>query len=448
MKIAVVGTGYVGLVTGVTLSEIGHCVTCIDIDQTKVEKMKKGISPIYEPGLEELMKRNIKENNLFFTTNHREGFKDAEVIYIAVGTPEKKDGSADLSFIEEVAINIAQNINRNVIVVTKSTVPVGTNYHIEKIIKQNLVNDIKFDIVSNPEFLREGSAVFDAFNGDRIVIGADNNKAAQIIEEVNNNYGIPVFKTDIKSAEMIKYASNAFLATKISFINEISNICERLGADIEGVAQGMGLDNRIGSQFLNAGIGYGGSCFPKDTKALIQIAGNVDYEFELLKGVVKVNQKQQRILIEKLEQRFGELGNKVIGVLGLAFKPNTDDMREAPSIVIIKELLNKGAIVKVYDPIAIESAKKVLEPGVNYATSVDETLYNSDAVLILTEWDEFKEIDLSLFKQLMNQPIVVDGRNCFDLKGALENDIEYYSIGRKEINRKSEELESLSNSIR
>lgn len=429
MKIAVIGTGYVGLVTGVSLSEIGHHVVCIDINEDKVAKMKQGISPIYEPGLSELMTRNILENRLDFTTAHQEGLAQADVIYIAVGTPEHKDGSADLSFIAQAAQDIAENVERDVIVVTKSTVPVGTNEMIKEIIYTNLVHDLQVEVVSNPEFLKEGSAIHDSFHGDRIVIGADSEYAFNVIEAINKPFGVPVFKTDIKSAEMIKYASNAFLATKISFINEISNICELLGANIENVSTGMGLDQRIGSQFLKAGIGYGGSCFPKDTKALIQIAGNVEYEFELLKGVVNVNKKQQGILIGKLNDCLPDISGKKIAVLGLAFKPNTDDMRESASILVTEELIKQGAEVCAYDPIAMDNAKSILNPLVQYAASIEEAIADSDAALILTDWDEFKNVELALFSK-MKKPLVIDGRNCFTIESMENNGVEYHSIGR------------------
>ncbi|MCM3409921.1 UDP-glucose dehydrogenase family protein [Metabacillus litoralis] len=430
MKIAVVGTGYVGLVTGTCLSEIGHTVTCIDIDQNKVDKMQEGLSPIYEPGLDELMKKNIKEGRLFFTTNHADGFDGADAIYIAVGTPEKEDGSANLSFVEQVAIDIATHITKNTIVVTKSTVPVGTNHWINDVIHNHLIHDVKVEIVSNPEFLREGTAIYDSFNGDRIVIGAKNQETANIVEKINKPFGIPIYKTDIRSAEMIKYAANAFLATKISFINEISNICEKVGANVEDVANGMGQDNRIGTQFLNAGIGYGGSCFPKDTKALVQIAGTVDYDFDLLKGVIRVNQKQQEMLLNKLNDRFESLEGKKVAVLGLAFKPNTDDMREAASIVITKSLIGEGASVVCYDPVAMENAKRVLDSKVEYATNTISALKDADVALILTEWDEFKDLDLKVFEDNMRQPIVFDGRNCYDPSLVKEYCIEYHSMGR------------------
>ncbi|EMT44837.1 UDP-glucose dehydrogenase family protein [Anoxybacillus flavithermus] len=433
MKISVVGTGYVGLVTGVALSHIGHHVTCIDIDETKVEKMRQGISPIYEPGLEELMKENIQAGRLFFTTSHQEGFKDVDVIYIAVGTPEKEDGSANLMYIEQAVRDIAVNITKDVIVVTKSTVPVGTNHYIKELLMSLVPKHINVEVVSNPEFLREGSSVYDTFHGDRIVIGADSEEAAKVIEEINKPFGIPIFKTDIKSAEMIKYASNAFLATKISFINEIANICEKLGADVESVALGMGMDKRIGSMFLNAGIGYGGSCFPKDTKALTQIAANIDHNFELLKAVINVNNQQQRILIDKAKERFGSLTGKKIALLGLSFKPNTDDMREAASIVISKELIAEGAEVVAYDPIAIENARKVLPREIVYRQSIEAALENANVAFILTEWAQIKDLDLNIYVQKMKQPIVFDGRNCYRLSEVQKYPIEYHSIGRKSI---------------
>ncbi|PGZ80225.1 UDP-glucose 6-dehydrogenase [Priestia megaterium] len=434
MNIAVVGTGYVGLVTGVCLSEINHQVTCIDIDKEKVSRLRKGISPIYEPGLSELMEKNIKKGTLQFTSEHDQGFKNAEVIFIAVGTPQQVDGSANLTFVSEVAKSIAQNVKQDVIVVTKSTVPVGTNYMVQNIIEENIINsNVKVKIASNPEFLREGSAIQDTFNGDRIVIGTDDEETANILENMYKPMGLPIFKTDISSAEMIKYASNAFLATKISFINEISNICEKLGANVEDVADGMGYDRRIGRNFLNAGIGYGGSCFPKDTHALVQIAGGVEHNFKLLKSVIEVNNNQQRLMVDKIKSRFNSLEGKVITLLGLAFKPNTDDMREAASIVLAKELVAHGAVVKSYDPIAMENAKSLLPDTIQYYSSAKQALECADAAVIVTEWDEFKNMDLAELHSLMNEAIVFDGRNCFDEKRVIQADIEYHSVGRKSL---------------
>ncbi len=429
MKIAVIGTGYVGLVTGVSLSEIGHHVICIDVNEEKIKKMRQGISPIYEPGLSEMMVKNSAAKRLSFTTDHRTGLQQADVIYIAVGTPEDPDGSADLSFVDEASKNIAKCIDHNVIVVTKSTVPVGTNHRIKEIIDSHLMGTFTVEVVSNPEFLKEGSAIYDSFHGDRIVIGAESEHAFRVIEQINQPFNVPIFKTDIKSAEMIKYASNAFLATKISFINEISNICELLGANIENVSTGMGLDQRIGSQFLKAGIGYGGSCFPKDTKALIQIAGNVEYEFELLKGVVNVNKKQQGILIRKLKECLPDISGKKIAVLGLSFKPDTDDLRESASILVTEQLIKQGALVVAYDPIAMDNAKSILNPLVCYAASIEEAVENSEAALIITDWDEIKNVDLTVFAKMKN-PLIIDGRNCFSIDEMAKNRIEYRSIGR------------------
>ncbi|GAF65007.1 UDP-glucose 6-dehydrogenase [Bacillus sp. TS-2] len=438
MKIAVVGTGYVGLVTGVALSDIGHTVTCIDVDAQKVEKMKAGLSPIYEPGLEDLMKKNYQAGRLIFTSNHFDGFDGADAIYIAVGTPQKDDGTADLRFIKAVCHDIAKNITAPVVVVTKSTVPIGTN----EIVKRTISNEttIPVEVVSNPEFLREGSAVFDTFNGDRIVIGSDSEAAANLIEEINKPFNIPVYKTDLRSSEMIKYASNAFLAVKISFINEIANLCDKLGANVEDVAFGMGKDNRIGEKFLNAGIGYGGSCFPKDTSALVQIAEQEGMDFALLKEVMNVNKKQQSLLVNRLKERFETLKGKKVAMLGLAFKPNTDDMREAASIVIAEQLVLAGASVTAYDPIATENAKSLLPEAVNYVETVKDALMSADVALIVTEWDELKTIDLNLFEKYMKEPILFDGRNCFELELVEATNLEYHSIGRPSVDNKSLQL--------
>lgn len=432
-KIAVVGTGYVGLVTGVALSEIGHNVSCVDLDSKKVKRMKKGISPIYEPQLENLMNRNIELGRLDFTTDHKIAFEDAEVVYIAVGTPEKEDGTADLKYINAVCMDIANSITSKVIVVTKSTVPVGTNEYIQNLIAAN--TEIPFEVVSNPEFLREGSAVYDTFNGDRIIIGSNSKEAADVIEEINKPFGLEIYKTNLRSAEMIKYASNAFLATKISFINEIANISGELGANIEEVARGMGFDKRIGNSFLSAGIGYGGSCFPKDTKALVQIAGNVNHEFNLLKAVIEVNNKQQLLLVEKAKEYYGSLRGKRIALLGLAFKPNTDDMREAPSIITAENLILEGAKVIAYDPIANENAKRFLPSQVEYADSVKEAIKDADTAFILTEWNEIKETSLNDFQCNLVDKVLFDGRNCFSIGEVEEANIDYYSIGRPKVLR-------------
>ncbi|MEH7099212.1 UDP-glucose dehydrogenase family protein [Bacillus velezensis] len=433
MKITVIGTGYVGLVTGVSLSEIGHDVTCIDIDERKVEQMRKGLSPIFEPGLEDMMKRNIGRHRLAFETSYEKGLAEADVIFIAVGTPQKEDGHANLTYIENVAERIAEYICKDAIVVTKSTVPVGTNDRISEVIHSRLKADVNISIASNPEFLREGSAIHDTFHGDRIVIGAEDRQTRETLDRVFAPLAIPVYHTDIRSAEMIKYASNAFLAAKISFINEISHICEKVGADVESVAHGMGLDKRIGNQFLRAGIGYGGSCFPKDTNALVQIAGHVEHDFELLKSVIKVNNNQQSMLVDKVLNRLGGVTGKTIALLGLSFKPNTDDMRDAPSIVIADRLAALDARMTAYDPIASFRASGLLPAAVSYRESIEEAVRGADAVLILTDWEQIKHFPLEAYKELMETPVIFDGRNCHSLEEAEQAGVEYISIGRRAV---------------
>lgn len=433
MKIAIFGTGYVGLVTGVCLSDIGHEVTCIDIDRKKVEKMKSGRSPIHEPGLQELIIKNMKENRLSFTTAYDEVVNHVDLIYIAVGTPSNEDGSANLQFIEQTALQIAESIEKDMIIVIKSTVPVGTNDYIKNFILTHLKSNVKIHMVSNPEFLREGSAIYDSFHGDRIVIGTTNENVANKMRELNSAFNIPIFQTSIRSAELIKYASNAFLATKISFINEISTICEKVDANIDDVAYGMGLDKRIGTKFLNAGIGYGGSCFPKDTQALIQIACDVNYEFSLLKSVIQVNKIQQSLLIEKAKQKFDHLSGRKVAVLGLAFKPNTDDLREAASIVIVNELLALGAEISVYDPVAMNNAMKIFPSKVTYVENIDEAIQDAEGAFIVTEWDEIKNYPLDNYATLMKHANVFDGRNCYDLQKVKKSGLHYYSIGRPEV---------------
>jgi UDPglucose 6-dehydrogenase len=443
-KITVVGTGYVGLVTGICLAEVGHNVLCLDIDEEKVKKLNNSISPIYEPGIEELISKNIQRNTIKFTSCEKEAYAHGDVIYIAVGTPSNIDGTANLKFVETVAKRLALNIKENKIVVTKSTVPVGTNEKIKQIIEENLMGDIKIEIVSNPEFLREGSALVDAFHGDRIVIGTENEESASVMEEINKPFNIPIFKTDIRSAEMIKYASNAFLATKISFINEIANICEKISADVEDVAIGMGMDQRIGNQFLKAGIGYGGSCFPKDTDALVQIAGNVHHDFDLLRSVIEVNNKQRESLVDKATKRLGSMTGKKVSVLGLAFKPNTDDMREAAALPIVNALVNQGAEVFAYDPVATENAKKELPEKVNFVQSIEEAITGSDCAFILTDWNEIKDYPLDNYSKHMSSPVIFDGRNCYDLNLVKEYKLEYHSVGRRSVENTQKNLKEFS----
>ncbi|EKN71133.1 UDP-glucose/GDP-mannose dehydrogenase family protein [Schinkia azotoformans] len=431
MKITVLGTGYVGLSTGVCLAEIGHHVVCIDIDQRKIKNLQEGISPIYEPGLEELLTKNIGAERLDFTTSHLEGLKAAEIIIIAVGTPQGDDGGADLSYIEQAARDIAEHLNHNAIVVIKSTVPVGTNDYIKKILEERLKKDITIKMVSNPEFLRQGSAMHDTIHADRIIIGSDHEEAAKKVGEMYLPLHVPILFTTIRSAEMIKYASNAFLATKISYINEIANLCEAVGADVQDVAKGMGKDKRIGEAFLNPGIGYGGSCFPKDVKALLKTANIYGTNFSMLKETIIINEKQQHLLVKKAINRLGDLKGKKIAMLGLSFKPETDDMREAPSIKIAHLLSQMGTDVVAYDPIATNNAKKVIGNIIRYANSAFEAADGADALFIVTEWDEFKQIDLTRLLQKMKEPIIFDGRNCYGIEKLKSCEtLEYYPIGK------------------
>ncbi|TPV41333.1 UDP-glucose dehydrogenase family protein [Bacillus dicomae] len=432
MKITIIGTGYVGLITGVGLAILGHSVTCFDIDDEKIERIKQGDLPIYEAGLYELINDACENNSLIFTTSKEEAFTDAEFIFIAVGTPSLLDGTADLTYVQRACVDIGTYVTNDVIIVTKSTVPVGTNDAIRGWIKEKLQERHEVHIVSNPEFLREGSGIYDFFRGDRIVIGADNEETARRVENLYSELHLKTYVTDIKSAEMIKYASNAFLATKISFINEISNICEKVGADVLDVAKGMGMDKRIGTSFLNAGIGYGGSCFPKDTKALVQIAGNVAHDFRLLKAVIEVNNKQQLLLIEKAKKVIN-MDKKQIAVLGAAFKPNTDDIRDAPSLIIIRELMNVGADVVLYDPKAIQNMKNIFGETIQYSECIDESIREASAVFIMTEWETIRNYPLERYAQLMREPILFDGRNCYTIEDVKKQGIDYYSVGRESI---------------
>lgn len=430
MKITVVGTGYVGLVTGTILAEIGHYVTCLDVNKEKISLLQTKKSPIHEPGLDEFIVKNMEQSRLHFTTDVQKGFEDADFIFIAVGTPQAKTGEADLIYVRQVAKDIAKTIDHDVIVVIKSTVPVGTNHEVEKIIYHNLTNDVKVDIVSCPEFLREGHAVFDSFHGDRIVVGSDNQTAIERVADLFTNLNIPIFKTNSRSAEMIKYASNAFLATKISFINEIANLCEHLDADVQAVAEAMGMDQRIGRKFLNAGIGYGGSCFPKDTYALQYQAKSVGYDFQIIDSVIEANELQKIRFVNKVKKRLGFFADKKISILGLAFKPETDDTREAPSINIIQKLLEEGAIVTAFDPV-VNNLSNITHCNLHYVSSVEEAISNSDAVLLLTEWNEFKSANWKELKEIARNPLIFDGRNFLDNIKMSENGWEYVGIGVK-----------------
>ncbi|MBI2541527.1 UDP-glucose/GDP-mannose dehydrogenase family protein [Candidatus Woesearchaeota archaeon] len=431
MRIAVAGAGYVGLVTAACFAELGNDVTCVDIDEEKISKLNNGVIPIYEPGLDHLVAKNRKSSNLKFTTDLKSAIKESEIIFICVGTPPKETGEADLSHVENVARAIAEAMDSYKVIVEKSTVPVETGNKVAKSIKAYNTHKVDFDVVSNPEFLREGSAVGDFMHPDRIVIGCESEKAKEIMKKLYEPLNAPILFTDIKSAEIIKHASNSFLATKISFINAIANICELAGADVEKVAEGMGLDKRIGKSFLNAGIGYGGFCFPKDAEAFIKIAEKLGYDFRLLKATQEINNFQKKNFVRKVEKALWIVKNKTIGILGLAFKPNTDDMRFAPSVDIISELQKEGAKIKAYDPEAAEKAKHILN-GIEYCKDAYEAAKGADALVILTEWEEFKNLDLNKIKSLMRHPLIIDGRNIYNPEEPKSLGFSYISIGRSD----------------
>jgi UDPglucose 6-dehydrogenase len=424
-----IGTGYVGLVSGTCFAEIGHDVMCVDNDEEKINILKKGGIPIYEPGLEGLVKKNMKAGRLSFTTSIKEGVKKSLFLFIAVGTPPKEDGEPDLSSVEKVAEEIGSAMNEYKIIVEKSTVPVQTGKWVKTVIDRFSKRIRDFDVASNPEFLREGSAVDDFLHPDRIVLGVESQQAQEKLLELYKPIDAPKIVTDIESAELIKHASNSFLSTKISFINAISIICEKSGADVLKVAEGMGLDKRIGRDFLNAGVGFGGFCFPKDIKAFISIAAKLGYDFRLLKEVDAINHEQMLLAVKKLEGMLWNLKDKTIGILGLAFKPNTDDMRFAPSITIIKELRKRGAEIKAYDPVAMERAKRIM-PDIEYCTDPYSAVKDVDALILVTEWDEFRSLDLKKIKGLMRQPFFLDGRNIFDAKEMKGLEFIYSGIGR------------------
>lgn len=430
MRIAIAGTGYVGLVTAVCLAERGHQVTCVDVDANKIELMKQGISPIYEDGLPELMKKNLE--NIIYTLDYKTAYSNAEVIFIGVGTPEKKDGSANLSYVWAVVNNIAESVNHKCVVVVKSTVPIGTNEKVEKYLAENKRDGAEFSVVSNPEFLAQGTAVHDTLFASRIVIGANEQEAADIMMKVYENFDSPKLITDRQSAEMIKYASNDFLALKISYINEIANLCEQIGADINDVAYGMGFDSRIGNKFLNAGIGYGGSCFPKDTKALHWISAFYDKELKTVKAAIEVNDQQKLKLIKKAKEHYESFAGLKVAVLGLTFKPGTDDLREAPSLVNIPIFLDDGAEVFVYDPIGEENYKKLYPTEITYCKTPQDALEDADICFIFTEWKEIKALSFDDFK-LMKKAIIMDGRNCFNVSDMEQYPVVYESIGRKPV---------------
>ncbi len=436
MKIAVVGTGYVGLVTGTCFAETGNHVTCVDIDQKKVEKLQSGKVTIYEPGLEPLFERNVRQGRLDFTTNLEEGINGARIIFLALPTPPGEDGSADLQYVLKVAGDLGPLLNDYTVIVDKSTVPVGTAEKVHSEIAQNAKVD--FDVVSNPEFLREGVAVDDFMKPDRVVIGAESEKARSVMKKLYDPFvrqGNPIIFMDIRSAELTKYAANSFLATKITFMNEIANLCELLGADVDSVRKGVGTDARIGKRFLFAGIGYGGSCFPKDVQALAKSSSDANYDFKILNSVMEVNQNQKLKLIPELRNYFkGSLKGKTIAVWGLSFKPYTDDIREAPALQNIDVLLNDGVRVKVYDPEAMENVREIYGDKLIYGTDEYDVLDNSDALLIMTEWPVFRTPEFDKVAKSMNNKVIFDGRNLFDLEQMNELGFSYYSIGRKKVN--------------
>lgn len=433
MKIAIFGTGYVGLVTGTCFADLGNQVTCVDIDAEKIKALRKGKIPFYEPGLKELVLRNSKEKRLVFTTDGKPAIEKSEVIFICVGTPSKASGEANLDYVFAVAKEISKHMNDYKIIVDKSTVPVGTAEKVERIIKINHTQEIPFDVVSNPEFLREGAAVKDFQNPDRVVIGADSERAKLImsnlykpVSRVNN----PIMITQTKTAELIKYASNAMLATRISFMNELSHLCETTGADIKEVSKGMGLDNRIGSRFLQAGAGYGGSCFPKDVKALAQMLEQHGHQSTIMRAVDYVNERQKKTIVPKLKKFFSSLEGKRIAIWGLSFKPRTSDIREAPSLVIIDQLKNEYAEITAFDPEAMPEVKHMIKSGVKLVSDAYDALKGADALIVVTEWDQFREPDFELMKKLMRKKVLIDCRNIYDPEKVRAYGFEYAGVGR------------------
>ncbi|MBU9724613.1 UDP-glucose/GDP-mannose dehydrogenase family protein [Lachnospiraceae bacterium ASD4241] len=430
MKIAVAGTGYVGLVAGVCFAEVGHEVTCVDVDEMKIESMKSGRSPIYERDLEELMKKNYVEGRLHYTTDYANAYRNAEAIFIGVGTPEQADGSANLSYIATVARQIAENVENDCLVVVKSTVPVGTNDKVEQFIKDFIVHDVKIEVASNPEFLAQGTAVHDTLHAARVIIGTESKEAEDKMLKIYEPFHLPIVSVKRRSAEMIKYASNDFLALKISYMNDIANLCEMVGADIEDVAKGMSFDDRIGNRFLNAGIGFGGSCFPKDTKALEYLARQHGYELKTVKAAIEVNKKQKTVLFRKASNRLITFSGLKVAVLGLTFKPGTDDLREAPSLENIPLLLEAGAKIYAYDPVGIENFRKRYPEHITYVNNPQEALTDANVCFIFTEWAEIKNVQPMEYKNWMRTALVYDGRNIYPSKDMEKAGVEYYSIGR------------------
>ena len=439
MEIAIVGTGYVGLVTGTCFSEMGMHVRCVDTDSKKIENLKKGIIPIYEPGLEDMVIRNYQAGRLQFSTDLSTILNDVDIVFSAVGTPSDEDGSADLKYVLEVARTIGRHLTKYVLVVTKSTVPVGTAKLVKETIQEELnkrgLADLIFDVASNPEFLKEGTAITDFMHPDRVVVGVDSDRAKEVMDRLYKPFTINNYRmiyTDISSAEMIKYAANAMLATRISFMNDIANLCEIVGADVNMVRAGIGSDNRIGKKFLYSGCGYGGSCFPKDVKALVKTAEDSGYTMQVLKAVDAVNEYQKTVLFKKLNDYYnGDLKGKTVALWGLSFKPKTDDLREAPSLVLIEKLLEVGVKIKAYDPIAIDEAKKYIGNKIEYAKDIYDATLDTDAILLVTEWNEFRLPSWSAIKKIVKKPLVIDGRNIYNGDDLREIGFEYLSIGSK-----------------
>ena len=438
MRIAVVGTGYVGLVTGTCLAETGITVTCVDVDQAKIDLLNNGGMPIWEPGLSELVSRNKADGRLFFTTSLREAMRDVDAVFIAVGTPPDEDGSADLKYVLGVAEEIGGILDHYAVVVTKSTVPVGTNYKVRDVILRALEQrgaDVAFDVASNPEFLKEGDAVNDFISPDRVVIGVESERAKRVMERLYHVFALnntPIYFMDIFSAEMTKYAANSMLATRISFMNDIANLCEIVGADVEAVKKGIGSDSRIGKKFLNAGCGYGGSCFPKDVKALIRTGDENGHSLELLKAVERVNERQKEVLFHKIMEHFkGNVRGLRFALWGLAFKPATDDMREAPSLVLIRQLLEAGAIVRAFDPVAMDECRRRVGDRIEYAANMYDALTDADALVVVTEWPEFKIPKFTYIEKALRRKLIFDGRNIYNPEQMREFGYEYYGIGRK-----------------
>ena len=432
MHIAVIGTGYVGLVTGACFAEFGVDVTCVDVDKVKIEKLHKGIIPIYEPGLDQIVEKNVKAGRLHFTTDIKSAVQQALVVFLAVGTPPQPDGTPDMSFYRQAAKDVAEAMNGYKVLVTKSTVPVGTGKWLRQFVGENLVTETKFGVASNPEFLREGAAIQDFMRPDRVVIGSNEPEAIDVMKDLYRPLYLietPIVITSLEAAELIKYAANAFLATKITFINEVANLCDAIGCDVHDVARGMGMDNRIGRKFLHPGPGYGGSCFPKDTRALTTVADQFGVETRIVDAVIEANERQRDAMIPKIESLVGNLAGKRIGVLGLSFKPETDDMRESPAIDIIKSILRLGGTVKAFDPVAMEEAKHFID-GIEYATDEYDAIDGADALVIVTEWNQFRALDMEKVKGLLKSPKIADLRNIYEPADMRELGFEYVGVGR------------------